>query len=1079
MNRKMLQIKFLSIAVLCSLLICTVAFAQNITVYENQFTETPGSEWTFQGSLSEQNHAVYNPSSGAIEITNKSPYAVRTTRVTFDNALKDDSTVIKLTVTPLNTNGVSHTRAKVKFYDGKNVISHQIFLSVDASQNFGPTNTSSTMLTKSKVAVDFSSQVIIEMECKFSDKTARYRIAKSGENYTDWSDYKAMQADNGADTEIKSILFSNEYMDCNLQINEIVVNAPKPKYPPEARNINISGFEKVPQIGNTLKGEYDYYSEQDDAEADTRIRWYRTETASGVNDADMVSEGESEYTVTEADNGKYIWFEVLPRSVAEPSEGDAVRKMLSMRYAIDIENDINALNMPEETDKNIQLPNKGQNGSDISWTSSNMAVINTDGTVKAANSDTIVILTATVSNSGISKSKNFEVLVKGLRVVDEEGNPINLALNKDIVKTNLLYNSPSALEAGGRAYMYLNDGTTQTSMRSSYGGTFDFTIDLGKVYSINKCVTKELQTSGNYAISSYTIEGSTDNVSYFPVVSDGEKVGSAKIDEFDSLQIRYIKFTQTGTSFLAEGSSKGLPTIIGEFEVYSVPYAPEIVGGVEIVSDSGDEIRVGDCLTAQYTYSDKNGDAEQDSEINWLISDTENFENSIIVGNGEKYTVTENDMWKYIKAEVTPKNASEPPEGEKKASRAYGFIKPSVDAMIPPTALGISVSGYLYSGRTLKGEYIYYDNKQNPEKDSVIRWLSSKDKDTGFKVIKEGKSNDEDILTLKISDLEISKYIKFEVTPISSEETGTPAFVITEKVEKDPAQIDLDSIVLPEKTSTDIVLPLSGKNGSTISWASSNSSIIGTDGTVKRGNKSETVILTAFAKLYGEALEKQYTVTVPASENSYGGGASGSGRTVITSDGVSVPNIVNFKTQYFDDVEADFWANDYIEKLAKKNIISGTGNGKFEPEKAVTREEFVKMIVTAFGFKSNGFTSDFSDVARGQWYTGYIDIANEYGLINGISEDTFGIASPITRADLSVIISRAVEKKGIMLDNTTESAEFDDADTIPAYALSAVLKLQKAEILSGMGNNMFMPLKEATRAEVAKIICLLLNEQTY
>ena len=46
-------------------------------------------------------------------------------------------------------------------------------------------------------------------------------------------------------------------------------------------------------------------------------------------------------------------------------------------------------------------------------------------------------------------------------------------------------------------------------------------------------------------------------------------------------------------------------------------------------------------------------------------------------------------------------------------------------------------------------------------------------------------------------------------------------------------------------------------------------------------------------------------------------------------------------------------------------------------------------------------------------------------------------------------------------------------------ALSAVLKLQKAEILSGMGNNMFMPLKEATRAEVAKIICLLLNEQTY
>lgn len=1085
--------KWISLYLSAVLFVCLIGngfvSAATVTVYENDFQSQPQTEWALQGAVSDQNHAAYDSDNQAIDLTNKATYATKTAKLTLPSALTQDNTTIGLTVTPRNVNDIQHIRAKMKFYDSKNKIAHQIFLSADNAQNFAPTNTSSTALTAKKIALDFVTPIRIEMEFNFTGGgSARYRMAKQGEDYCEWSDFKSLQADSGAAQEISSIVFSNEYLDCNIQINDILITAPAPKYPPEAKNVTITGYTDAPKVGDVLRGSYEYYSAQGDAEGNTRIRWYRTDTAGGVTDVDAVSEGEASYTVTEADVGKYIWFEVLPVSTQEPANGTAARAMLSMRYAADIENDLEWLSVPSVVNDDITLPNIGPNGSAIEWKSDNTAVITDTGSVRPGNEDVTVTLTATVTNSGTSKSKSFSVLVSGKSVLDEEGKPKNLALNKDVIKATLIYNSPAALEQDGKPFMYINDGTTQTNMRSSYGATLDFTVDLGTMYNVNRIVMKEIQTSGDFAISGYTVEGSSDNVVYTSIINNGTTVGSNKIEDFPAVSLRYVRFTQTGTKFPAEGSAKGLPTILGEFEVYSIPYAPEIEGDVTVSGSNGnsESLREGETLIAVYEYSDKNGDPEQGSAYKWMRSDNENFDSFEVVGTGKTYKLTQADVWKYIKVEVIPRTTVAPTEGAGKTSGAVGFIRPSAEAQMPPVALNLKISGYPYSGRDLVGSYSYYDNHDNPEQDSVIRWSASDSKDGSYRVLKEGRSSEQGILTYTVSENEISKYIKFEVQPKSAAETGELAYVITSEISQDPAIEDLNRITLPASATSDIVLPLIGVNKSVISWHSSHPEVIGTDGTVKRQSAEVIVTLTATATLFEKNLQKTFTVRVPEAASKTGGGGGGGGGSasggfaqtsgsVIKGDDSAFPNISDFSVPLFDDLDSALWAKEYIEGLARKEIITGTGNGNFEPNKGVTREELVKMIVKAFDFKSLGSQTSFADVSAGQWYTGYIDIAYGNGIIKGTSEEIFGVGQPVTREDLAVIVDRAIAVQALTLSAKQEKNSFADESEISDYAKAAVEHMQMFGIINGKDDNKFCPKQGATRAEVAKIIYLIME----
>ncbi len=174
------------------------------------------------------------------------------------------------------------------------------------------------------------------------------------------------------------------------------------------------------------------------------------------------------------------------------------------------------------------------------------------------------------------------------------------------------------------------------------------------------------------------------------------------------------------------------------------------------------------------------------------------------------------------------------------------------------------------------------------------------------------------------------------------------------------------------------------------------------------------------------------------------------------------------KTGYFDDLVGVDWAVEAINSLYEKSVINGKSDKVFDPNAYVTRSEFVKMIVLALGFQSQGYDCDFADLTPDMWQYPYISTAHNFGIVNGYADGSFGVNDYISRQDMAVIVERALIAYGFEFSG--ESVEFNDNGLIAEYAENAVGNLAGMGIITGMPNGTFEPLSNVTRAQAACVI---------
>lgn len=170
----------------------------------------------------------------------------------------------------------------------------------------------------------------------------------------------------------------------------------------------------------------------------------------------------------------------------------------------------------------------------------------------------------------------------------------------------------------------------------------------------------------------------------------------------------------------------------------------------------------------------------------------------------------------------------------------------------------------------------------------------------------------------------------------------------------------------------------------------------------------------------------------------------------------------------FNDLGTVSWAQEAITYLAERGIVAGRGNGVFAPNDGVTREEMVKLIVTAFSNEGSGVACDFADVAADRWSYPYIATAFHLGLITGVDDLNFDPTGGIIRESLAVILYRAYKLAGKEVD--AGNASFTDNGRIADYAKDAVNTMVKLGVMEGMGDGTFSPKTVVTRAQAAKVI---------
>lgn len=124
----------------------------------------------------------------------------------------------------------------------------------------------------------------------------------------------------------------------------------------------------------------------------------------------------------------------------------------------------------------------------------------------------------------------------------------------------------------------------------------------------------------------------------------------------------------------------------------------------------------------------------------------------------------------------------------------------------------------------------------------------------------------------------------------------------------------------------------------------------------------------------------------------------------------------------FTDVKTSDWFFEAVYVAYKNNVVSGYSHmpGYYGPGDQVTREQFAKMAVEAFGIPlvEAPATPTFSDVTADMWSFLYVETAAKHGIVKGMGETgMFAPMQNINRADTAVITHRAL---------TTEVAPGDD-----------------------------------------------------
>lgn len=206
------------------------------------------------------------------------------------------------------------------------------------------------------------------------------------------------------------------------------------------------------------------------------------------------------------------------------------------------------------------------------------------------------------------------------------------------------------------------------------------------------------------------------------------------------------------------------------------------------------------------------------------------------------------------------------------------------------------------------------------------------------------------------------------------------------------------------------------------------------------------------------------------------GGGSGSSRGGGFSVQDNITNTITPNIQVvFNDMINISWAQEAVNALNNKGIVSGDGNNMFRPNDNVKREEFLKMLMLSLGLSEQNKNIIFEDVNPDAWYAPYVSSAYSLGITKGKSEKFFGVGDNITREEMATLITRAVEAASKNITEEVQYTKFTDESEISDYALESVKKLQKAGIVQGMDNNFFNPSEISTRAQAAVIIYRTVN----
>ena len=434
------------------------------------------------------------------------------------------------------------------------------------------------------------------------------------------------------------------------------------------------------KTGSVLTGSVGYADADGDAEGTHSYQWYRADDAAGTTNRTPISGATAAtYTIVSADQGKYLVFEVTPKSATgTPDTGVPTSKVTA-----------SAVTGTAPVVRDLSITGRPTVGSTLT---ANYTYSDADGDAEGASS---IVWCRPSVNCNLGAGRTYVVKPEdvGIERIQFRLIPVSATGTPD---TGVMGYSPRVTitaEAAPTATAVSIEGTV--AVGSVLTGKYTYSDANGDPEGTS--TFKWYRADNAAGTTNKTVIAGATAKTYTPVAADRHK---------------YLVFEVTPKS------ATGIP----DTGVPASAVSAQVPGNAPTATSVSIDgtVAVGSVLTGKYTYSDANGDPEGTSTFKWYRADNAagTTNKTVIAGATAKtYTPVAADRHKYLVFEVTPKSATGIPD--------TGVPASAVSAQVPgtaPVASNATITGSPIVGSTLTANYIYSDADGDAEGASTITW---------------------------------------------------------------------------------------------------------------------------------------------------------------------------------------------------------------------------------------------------------------------------------------------------------------------------------------------------------------------
>lgn len=177
----------------------------------------------------------------------------------------------------------------------------------------------------------------------------------------------------------------------------------------------------------------------------------------------------------------------------------------------------------------------------------------------------------------------------------------------------------------------------------------------------------------------------------------------------------------------------------------------------------------------------------------------------------------------------------------------------------------------------------------------------------------------------------------------------------------------------------------------------------------------------------------------------------------------------------FTDLGEDHWGYGAVRMANLLGLMKGyDGTTLFGPDDGLMREQAATVMWNLMGDGDVSRPEALqADVDQSQWYAPYVNWAVDSKVMDGYSEDDFGVGDSLTREQFAAVVAKAV---GADVDSADQAVlgAFPDADGVSGWARATMAWAVENGVINGAeaedGTRELQATRELTRAEMATMM---------